>query len=113
MRPDLSWATRPALLAVNGLAAYRLTRLWLRDSVPPMPAVRAWLGDRLTEHEDAHEGRPHPLAPLTDCPWCAGFWISLGVVGVASVPALRRAWLPLATALAFSAVTGQLAEREH
>lgn len=106
------WLTEPASLAVHALAAYRLTRLWTRDMVPPMPAIRARIAQRLQAHEDAHDGVPHPLAPLTDCPWCVGFWISVGVVAVASSPA-RRAWAPLAAALAFSAVTGQLAEREH
>jgi hypothetical protein len=45
-----------------------------------------------------------------DCPWCIGFWISVGVVGAATLA--PRAWRPLATALAFSAVVANIAVRE-
>lgn len=111
-RLDTSWIGQPALAAVNALAAYRLTRVWTRDQVPPMPAIRRWLGTKLDAYEDAHHGKPHPLQPLTDCPWCVGFWAALGVVALATLPT-RRAWTPLAAALAASAITGHLSERAH
>lgn len=108
---DTKWMRSPAALAVNALAAYRLTRLWTRDSLPPLPAIRQHVLQKLDEIQDAkgsHEA--HPLAALVDCPWCIGFWISVGVVGAATLT--PRAWRPLATALAFSAVVANIAVRE-
>lgn len=101
----------PVALAVNALAAYRLTRLWTRDSLPPLPRVRQHVLDKLDEIQDAKGStEDHPLARLVDCPWCIGFWISVGVVGAATLA--PRAWRPLATALAFSAVVANIAARE-
>lgn len=108
---NTQWMRDPVALTVNALAAYRLTRLWTRDSLPPLPRVRQHVLDKLDEIQDAkgsHE--PHPLAALVDCPWCIGFWISVGVVAAATVT--PRAWRPLATALAFSAVVANIAVRE-
>jgi hypothetical protein len=92
-----------AALAVNGLAAYRITRLLQRDSLPPLPALREKLTDRYGHL---------PVADLIDCPWCLGFWVSAGVVAAASSPA-RRVWSPLAAALALSAVVGLVSTHTH
>jgi hypothetical protein len=101
----------PVDLVINSMAAYRLTRLWTRDSLPPLPAVRQHVLDKLDEIQDAkHTTQEHPLAELVHCPWCIGFWISAGVVGAATLA--PRAWRPLATALAFSAVVANIATRE-
>lgn len=84
-------------VAVQAAAAYRLTRLLQVDSLPPLPAVRAWL---ITRYPD------HPLIELVSCPWCLGFWVSVGVVAAdALVPKL---WRPLALSLALSAAVGHL-----
>lgn len=90
-------------LAVNGLAAYRITRLLQRDSLPPLPAVREKLLEKYGHL---------PVADLIDCPWCLGFWVSTGVVVAAASP-WRRLWAPLAAALALSAVVGLLATHTH
>lgn len=37
---SLAWTASPLWLAVNALAAYRLTRLWVADMLPPLPRVR-------------------------------------------------------------------------
>jgi hypothetical protein len=86
-----------AHVAVQAAAAYRLTRLLQVDSLPPLPAVRSWL---ITRYPD------HPLIELVSCPWCLGFWVSVGVVAAdAFVPKL---WRPLALSLALSAAVGHL-----
>ena len=97
------------LLLVMSLATYRLTRLVVADTFPPV----LWLRDRLvggwrplTEKEwaqlrsagsaympwktqtiDEVENRwverktwsPHWLAELLSCPWCASGWVALAV----------------------------------
>lgn len=106
--------TTPLWASVTTLAAYRLTRLWLKDDVPPLPALRAAMARRFIAYETAHEGKQHPLEPLTYCWWCAGFWTSLAAAVLESVPVTRRWWRPLALALASSAVVAVAAERlEH
>lgn len=108
---DTKWMTSPVALTVNVLAAYRLTRLWTRDSLPPLPELRQHVLDKLDKIQDAKGSTAsHPLSALVDCPWCIGFWISVGVVGAATFT--PRAWRPLATALAFSAVVANIAVRE-
>jgi len=101
------WSTRSSAtlagLAVNGLAAYRITRLLQRDSLPPLPAVR--------EHLTNKYGHL-PVADLIDCPWCLGFWVSAGVVAASASP-YRRVWAPLAAALALSAVVGLVSTHTH
>jgi hypothetical protein len=108
---NTKWMTSPTALAVNALAAYRLTRLVTRDSLPPLPAVRQHVLDKLDEIQNRRGvTADHPLTELVHCPWCVGFWISVGVVGAATLA--PRAWRPLATALAFSAVVANIATRE-
>ena len=92
-----------AALAVNGLAAYRITRLLQRDSLPPLPAVREKL---LAKYGHL------PVSDLIDCPWCLGFWVSAGVVAASASP-YRRLWAPLAAALALSAVVGLISTHTH
>lgn len=99
----LAWVPASWWLVIHALAAYRLTRLWTRDSLPPLP----WLRDTV-QNRWGHKA----WTELMDCPWCAGFWISLGVVLVASSP-IATAWQWLALPLAFSAVVGLLAAREE
>lgn len=104
-RIDVGWLESPAQVAVNALAAFSLTRVWIKGGFPPIEPVRRMVGAALARYEENHDGRQHPLQPLTDCPWCAGFWVGAGVVVAASLPT-RRAWAPVAAALAFSAVAG-------
>lgn len=99
-------------MAINAAAAYRLTRLWLKDDLPPLPAVRAAIATKAARYEDAHNGAEHPLLPLSYCWWCSGFWISLGVVVLASSP-LAPLWRPLAHALAFSTTTGLISRHDQ
>jgi hypothetical protein len=94
-RVSLAWATSP-LVFIWALAAARLTRLWTRDSLPPLPAFRQYVATRW-----GHKA----WSELVDCPWCAGFWITLGACAVASTPAepvLRWVAVPLALSMIVS-----------
>lgn len=84
----------------DALATYRLTRLAITDEITERPrkAFRNWALDH----------RWRWLYDLSSCPWCLGWWIAVGVVIARKVA--PRAWTPVATALAMSAVTGILAE---
>lgn len=93
-------AAEATSLTVDALAAFRLTRLIVTDDVfgVPRSSVKSWL----LEHD-------HPrLYDLIGCPWCVSVYVGAGVVAARTVA--PRVWHPLACALAFSAVTGALAE---
>lgn len=114
-------------LATDALAAYRLTRLVTADTIAA-PIRDRWVEASYVAQGRAEQHRPHPevpgawseeamadedppkLAELVVCRWCAGMWVSLGVV--AARRTLPRAWGPLATALAFSAGAALLAQLE-
>jgi len=97
----LAWVHDPAWLVIYALAAFRITVLWTRDTLPPLPWLRQTVAMRW-----GHRA----WSELFSCAWCAGFWISLGVVLVSSSP-LAPAWNWLAVPLALSAVVGLLAAR--
>lgn len=120
----LDWITSPLWLIINALAAYRLTRLWVADMLPPLPRIRdavetrahqSWdyqgigpdTGDPKRERTWHVYGGTPPLAYLVTCAWCSGYWISLAVFLAASlIPS--TVWAFLAVPLAFSAVVGLL-----
>jgi len=88
-------------LAIDALAAYRLTRLITEDRAPFGPA-RDWVLRRW----------PNSVtADWVSCAWCSGLWIAAGVTVVRS--AAPRWWPPAATALALSAATGLLSTWEN
>lgn len=95
------------LLIVLSLATYRLTRLTVKDSFPPVRWLRCEIAWRGHPFSDAWEqdgcwesaqtaGKVDPvkvararslynprwtwLADLVTCPWCASGWISLALV---------------------------------
>lgn len=86
---------------IDALATFRLTRLLVLDEItePVRKPVQNWLLDH----------RYHKLYELTSCGWCLGQWVAFGVVGARRYA--PRAWHPVALALAFSAVTGIIAEK--
>jgi hypothetical protein len=95
MRTD--WTRDPVAVAVLMLAAHRLTRLGLLDRVP-----FGWLRNRLINRKpDGY------VAELLSCPWCLGWWASLGVV-LAALTLPRALWQPVAVALAASSVAALL-----
>lgn len=110
------------LLIVLSLAAYRLTRLAVKDTFPPILRVRCAIMLRGMPFKEAWENGCHAvlmrggkldqakydraltlyrpswewLADLVTCHWCASGWISLGLVlGTAwwySLPAPVLIW---------------------
>ncbi|HTG49956.1 MAG TPA: DUF1360 domain-containing protein [Gemmatimonadales bacterium] len=125
---NLAWVHSPLWLVINSLVAFRLTRLWLDDQLPPLPLIRerltAWADQRyrtllwgedstLTDEQATErmqrDGGQAPITYLLSCYWCAGFWIGLAVVLAASLIPLVI-WTVPAVALAFSATTGILAK---
>lgn len=78
----------------DALACYRLTRLATRDLITE-PLRR--------------EAKAVPfLGALLECAWCCSAWSAFGVVVFRRLA--PKAWEPVAQALAFSAVTGLIAE---
>lgn len=95
-------------LLLDALACYRLTRLVVDDTFPPIQAMRDRIVDRHTTELTQPNGivvtRPGPLAELVQCPWCASVW--LGALVVALRWNLPEWWTPVALVLALSAVAG-------
>lgn len=74
---SLAWTASPLWLAVNALAAYRLTRLWVADMLPPLPRLRqsveAWAHERWApaqakerEQTYLHSSPPSKMPPDSD-----------------------------------------------
>lgn len=84
--------------AVLALSIFYITYVVTRSALPPVRWTREWVITRFGEGTSP--------AYLVTCPWCAGFWIALVVVAVASwaidVP------LPLLVIPAAAGVTGAL-----
>lgn len=94
---NTTWTREPLAVVVLALAAHRLTRLALLDTMP-----FGTLRDRLIRR------KPHGrVAELLTCPWCLGWWVSASVVLAACVLP-RRLWQPIAVALAASSVAALL-----
>lgn len=73
----------PVLLVLCGLAGYRLTRLTVADTFPPVAAARGWVEAR----------GPEWLGKLVTCSWCASGWVTLALV--AGIDLLSRQPVPL------------------
>lgn len=92
--------TDPVTLA---LATFRLTKLVNEDKLTegPREAVYAHFGDPSVSK----------LSYLISCPWCVSIYAGLALsLGDTLLPRTTRV---LARGLAFSAITGLLAEREQ
>lgn len=123
---SLEWAENPVWLVINALCAYRLTRLWIDDMLPPLPwlrhKIKIWIDRDFinSTSENPAVGRwtrkvalygQMPLMYLLTCYWCAGFWVSIAVTLAASlIPS--TAWTLLALPFALSAVVGLLGTRD-
>lgn len=113
------------MIVVDGLAAYRLTRLVVVDDLTETVRARVvgWAYKRkrrwplsvglasTAAEQVAADSHPPKLAKLVTCPWCASFYVALLVV--AARRWLPKGWAPLADALAYSAVAGLIAARDH
>lgn len=115
----------PTSLLLDSLAAYRLTKLVVddqltaeaRDAVIEAAYARAGRREEVTQgyagrHDwaeiVANDDDPPKLAFLVSCPWCAGMWVSLGVVVLDAVA--PGPWRHMRRALAMSAAAGLIAE---
>lgn len=90
------------------LVTFRVTRLIIEDTFPPVGVPR----EAIMKYWDSHWGSlGQTLRYLFSCPWCMSVWVGGGVVYVftlfVSVP------LPYAVWVASSAVTGLLAGIEE
>lgn len=88
-------------LLVDALAVYRLTRLLIRDTLPPIPRVRDYVLARWPDRA---------LTELVVCPWCISFWLAAAVLAATMLaPAI---WMLFALTLAWSAVAGFASTRD-
>ena len=97
------------LLLTLSLATYRLTRLVVHDTFPPI----AWVRDRITGDDPAvgrWRGVPNWVGALVSCTWCSSVWVSFGVTALAWV------WIglpvPLLTGGAVAALSAIFAHLE-
>jgi hypothetical protein len=89
-------------LVFFGLAAYRLTRLFLYDHL--FDSFRAWVWKRRPPENGG-------VGYLLTCPWCLGFWVSsLLVFAYIIVPVPTSV---LALILTMNALVGMLAARDN
>lgn len=125
---NLDWVQHPALLVINLLAAFRLTRLVVEDAFPfgvLRGRLRDWANDRwkpgrwargqVLDHSDLTDTERRqlvaydhtaPLAYLATCYACMSVWISGAVAVLASTGPW---WTWVAAPLAFSTVAAFLA----
>lgn len=89
-------------LVRDGLAVYRIWRLWALDEItePPRSAVNKWLF--------AHER--NRVVYLLGCPWCLGAWLCIAAVIARRY--MPRAWSVIAYTAATSAIVGLVAYAE-
>lgn len=86
------------------LSSWRLTRIIVRDSFPPIAVQRARVAERW--------GEASWQAYLSTCTWCAGVWVS-GVVVLATWFVLDGLPVPWLMWGAASAVTGLLGSIDY
>jgi hypothetical protein len=119
----------PLELALDTVAAYRLTRLATADTITEplrgsiITASYAWNGDedQLALQREANpfstwadlvsmDPEPPKMAKLVTCRWCAGWWISVLVVLMRRRH--PRLWQPVAEVAACSAAAALIARLE-
>lgn len=124
---NLDWIHSPVLLAINMLAAWRITRLIVEDAFPfgvLRERIKAWAMDRWEpggfmrgdiNREDMTDTQRRqavvyehvaPIAYLLGCYGCMGIWTGGAVTVLASTGTW---WLWVAVPLALGAVTSFLA----
>jgi hypothetical protein len=84
----------PLALLILALGTYSITRLVVTDTFPLFAKPRDWIKERFPPTDTHRQTKPprgkynrqgpnyfvyegHWLGDLIDCPWCAGWWISL------------------------------------
>lgn len=99
------------VLLTATLAAYRLTRLIVRDDFPPIQWVRDSVTNKLNcpVESGARAFWCHTVTELLSCPWCIGWWISAATVGGLMVVGVSIP-VPVLTVFAISSVVGILSK---
>jgi hypothetical protein len=88
----------PVELAILCLGTYRATRLVTDDEFPPIFKARMWVKKKF--------GEEHWIAELVSCRWCAGVWVSAGMLALRHFA--HAIWLPITSVLALGAVAALL-----
>lgn len=94
----------PLSSALQALATYRLMKL-VKDDYITEP-LRETITDRFGEPDDSK------VAYLVTCPWCLGLYAGALVAGANTMFPSSRLVQAVTAALAYSAITGIMAERE-
>jgi hypothetical protein len=89
-------------LVVDGLAAYRLTRLIVEDTITA--PIREKIFDKYPPSEDS-------WSYALTCTYCASIWVGAGIVTARAVA--PRAWKVAAVGLALSGVVSLIQSREE
>lgn len=121
----ISYLSNPTLAIIIALGVFSITRLITTDSFPLFEKARLWIFERFPPDGYRTRRRPtnkkvrfvvngqwyditqgHWFGELVQCPWCAGFYVSLFAT-------LFLLWLPLTGVLlllpfALRATTGWL-----
>lgn len=102
-----------AVFAFAMLAAYRVTRLIVTDTItaPPRDALFAWLGARASKRWASW------LLDLLGCPWCTSVWVAgaaVAVLAAVGLVAVGSGWAAVVLAgmywMALAAAVGVLWE---
>lgn len=110
----------PWIYLLIWLVTFRVTRLIIEDTFPPIGVPRTWLLNWWVPDQEWAKRHPHTqphwgalgrsLRYLFGCPWCMSVWVGAGVVWIftlfVSVPLPYAAWITA------SAVTGLIATTE-
>ena len=97
--------TYPLLLLLMTVATYRVTRVVVEDTFPPVQ----WVRDRVTGEQQPVVQRwrwiPDWVSELIGCSWCTSVWVAAGVVTLtlpwASIPLPVLTWLAVAAGAAW------------
>jgi hypothetical protein len=92
-------------LALGALATYRLTKLIRDDKITE--DLRNFVFERYGEPDD------HKVSYLVTCPWCLSIYFGAAVSSVRIIFPNSKLVSAGIEALAFSALTGMLVEREE
>ena len=88
-------SANPVFAIILALAAFSITRLIVTDTFPPIEKLRTWFFEHFPHDGFSTLKRPVRgqwvaigrgytvnigtwLGELVSCPWCAGWWVSLG-----------------------------------
>lgn len=101
IRMEILWGLIVIEFLVLGLASFRVTKFLLSDVL--FSPVRDWVWRRFPPESTK-------IGYFFTCPWCLGFWVSLGVYFWYTMLPLQMLWL--CYVLALSAFVGLITALE-